>query len=275
MLLMDIEGKDSERAEEFFKKNKHLTFTPNKDFHLLVQELQRLIGISSRLVTLKSYFLVLEQIVRGNGGEEAPLNWEDRSFNHVNDFISACALLDIEISKKGNIYYAKGQAETYKDSRSKREVLSLTDPAAVSKLTERLIHFDKMGDIERNFIEVGCKYLWQLINLLKILPDFVTLYKSDSTYKQDEAHQNFRITRAQYKKLEAIAAQYGLVETTQKKESAPTKKQYKLSSVNTEFIDKLAASEFNNDRNAALNNVINSFREILARSKQRKVNHGG
>ena len=276
ILKDEIHTENELKVQTFFDQNSHL-FRPQikqlDHFFSMCRDLKVLIKTTNRLIPLKSFYLVIEEKNAQEKGEGSYLEktiWSEKSFEAVSFFVSVCAYLSLEVSKKGNVYYLQGESDDYKDSRPKREKISLKDPAEVSRLCERLIQFNKMGRIEKDNIKVGITYLKKLIGMLNNFDGFLEIHTGKSTYKQEEALAKYNITRSQYGRLEVLAKQFGCVKHEEKTQEK--KENFKLSAVNLNFITTLAEKMHDGDKNAALNYSLDSLRKTIELKKQRMVN---
>lgn len=154
-------------------------------------------------------------------------------------FAAACAFLQLQISRRGSIYYLRGESPEFLETKKNRDPIVLDSEIALKALSSNLARPDaERGGVEQTQIAYGYNLLAKLYSLFVQMPAVIQWVKegehlSTPRHKID-VRQHFNLSLRDYEKVMLYARQMGIYSVRTRKPSDATR--YTLNDRNQERI---------------------------------------
>lgn len=223
-----------------------------------VMVLHRLVLLSDKVLALKAYFNVAQDI------QGVPDQNGRRKKCSEDVFMAACAFLQVEIAKQGSVYYLKGESPDFKETKKNRNPLDLTNEIALKNLASALARPDEeRGSVEIGQIVSNGNHLTKLVNLYSLLPKVVEMHKEDDKNRKVDVRKAFDLSHMDYERLMAIARREGMI-SFRNRQKDPTNR-YELRLKNHERVVAYSA-RFGHSPQKTLNNILDDFFAVVEKS---------
>lgn len=246
-----------------------------------VKELYSLVNLSDKVLPLKSYFNMLQDVQRSkhtlalmqSGGEavtrEAVQQSVQRKLCTEDVFMVACSFLDVEIAKQGSFHYLSGESPDFKETKKNRNPLNLNDEVVLKSLSSGLARPDTdRGAVERGQIDSGFNHLVRLNQLHNLMFEVVRMIKADDKLTKVDIRKKFDLSHTDYERMMSMARREGLM-TFRNRKKDPTNS-YTLRADNHERVTEYA-KQFGRTPQKTLNSILDDFFKIL--EKQNRSRH--
>jgi hypothetical protein len=228
-----------------------------------VMVLHRLVLLSDKVLALKAYFNVVQDIQRGRldqGGQRKECS-EDV-------FMAACAFLQVEIAKQGSVYYLKGESPDFKETKKNRNPLDLTNEITLKTVSSALARPDEeRGSVEIGQIVSNGNHLTKLVNLYSLLPKVVAMHKDDEKNRKVDVRKAFGLSHTDYERLMAIARREGQISFRNRQKDP--KNNYELKQKNHERVVAYA-ERFGFTPQKTLNNILDDFFAVVEKGQGKR-----
>jgi len=217
-----------------------------------IEVVDHLVRLSNKVLPVKSYFNAAQDLQRQTPGAHVCI--ED-------EFVVACAYLDVVISKSGSIYYLDGEAPDLRETKLKRTPIKLDDEVtlkAVSGIVAR--PDDTRGKIERDQTVSGVNHLARLLRLQSLMYKAVEIHSQASDNRKINVRRQFDLTDTDYELMMSMARRAGL--TTLRNRARDPRNNFTL---RTELFAKVSdrAGALGISPQKALNLLVEDFFKIL------------
>ena len=130
-------------------------------------------------------------------------------------FCAACAFLELSVSKRGSIYYIRGESPEFMETKKNRDPLSLDSEITLKALASNLARPDAdRGSVEQDQITYGYNLLAKLYQLFSLMPQVVQWIKEGETLanprRKVDVRAHFGLTLRDYDTIMVMARQMGL-----------------------------------------------------------------
>lgn len=227
--------------------------------------LHELVSLSDKVLALKSYFNIVQDIQRQDRE-----NYDDDDGKATREectedvFMVACSFLRVEIAKQGSFYYLRGEspdASIRKETKIHRNPIDIDDEAVLKEVSAYLSRPDeKRGSVENAQIASAINHLSHLIRLHRMVPRAVDFLKSNESFSKVDVRKQFGLSHTDYEKIMAMARRRGLIELRNRKKDPENN--YKLIKEHHELVLEKAKA-LGCTPNKALNDMITDFQELL------------
>lgn len=130
-------------------------------------------------------------------------------------FCAACAFLQLEVSRRGSIYYIRGESPEFLETKRNRDPLSIDNEITLKTLSANLARPDaERGKVEQDQITYGYNLLAKRYALFVMMPGVMQWIKdgeslSDPRRKVD-VRREFQLSLRDYDTVMLMARQMGL-----------------------------------------------------------------
>jgi len=225
--------------------------------------LHELVSLSDKVLALKSYFNIVQDIQRQERDEDDE-GKATREECTEDVFMVACSFLHVEIAKQGSFYYLRGEspdASIRKETKIHRNPINIADDAMLKEVSAYLARPDeKRGSVENAQIASAINHLSHLIRLHRLVPRAVEFLKSDEAFSKVDVRKKFDLSHTDYEKIMAMARRRGLIELRNRKKDPDNN--YKLIKEHHELVTEKARA-MGCTPNKALNDMLTDFQELL------------
>lgn len=239
-----------------------------------VRELYTLVSLSDKVLPLKSYFNLVQDIQRTkflahiNNNSVQAQQEAQRKLCTEDTFMVACAFLDVEIAKQGSVFYLKGESPEFKETKKNRNPLNLSDEVILKKLSSSLARPDaERGAVERGQIDSGFNHLVKLIALSNIMQDAIRWIKSDENVRKIDVRKKYGLSHTDYERIMTMARRTGLISFRNRKKDPANN--YILRSQNHNRVVEYA-EQFGHSPQKTLNKILDDFFEMIEKRKERE-----
>ena len=243
-----------------------------------VKELHPLVNLSDKVLPLKSYFNMVQDIQRTKHTHAAmraagePLSREaiqqgvSRKLCTEDIFMVACSFLEVEIAKQGSVYYLSGESPDFKETKKNRNPLDLSDEVVLKNLSSGLARPDTdRGAVERGQIDSGFNHLVRLNPLHNLMLESVRLMKADERLTKVDIRKKFNISHTDYERMMSMARRSGLISFRNRKKDPSNA--YTLRNDNHERVSE-HAKNFGHTPQKMLNKILDDFFGMLEKRKK-------
>ena len=243
-----------------------------------VKELHPLDNLSDKVLPLKSYFNMVQDIQRTKhthaamraAGEalsrEAIQQGVSRKLCTEDIFMVACSFLEVEIAKQGSVYYLSGESPDFKETKKNRNPLDLSDEVVLKNLSSGLARPDTdRGAVERGQIDSGFNHLVRLNQLHNLMLESVRLMKADERLTKVDIRKKFNISHTDYERMMSMARRSGLISFRNRKKDPSNS--YTLRNDNHERVSE-HAKNFGHTPQKMLNKILDDFFGMLEKRKK-------
>ena len=176
-------------------------------------------------------------------------------------FCAACAFLQLEVSRRGSIYYIRGESPEFLETKKNRDPLSMDNEITLKTLASNLARPDaERGAVEQNQITYGFNLLAKLYQLFVKMPQVVQWIKEGehlaNPRRKVDVRKHFDLTLRDYETVMVMARQMGL--STLKSRKKTEAAHYTLNSKIEERV-VAEAERRGYTPNRALNVLLNDF----------------
>jgi hypothetical protein len=253
--------------EEFSEKFSGLKISDLDVFKSTVVYLVELILVSPGLISVKSYFKLLREILVDHGVNACT----------ADDFVLASAWIDCEISTYSSMLLLRGMGVDYRESRENRRIVDLHDITGMILVRNNIATFaayevsresaefeekpkpgiDSVKSTELHLIESGYERLAKYWKLRQIMPDVIKDLADNTRLVVGE---KYNLTIVTYSLVLAMAERDGLEST--RKQVRHDDNNYVL---NLEFHERVRkmASERGMTPRVMLNKLLRDFFSII------------
>lgn len=195
-------------------------------------------------------------------------------------FCAACAFLQLEVSKRGSIYYIRGESPEFLETKKNRDPMPMTNEITLKTLASNLARPDaERGAVEQTQIDYGLNLLTKLYQLFVKVPVVIEWIKEGENLAKPrrmvDVRAHFNLTLREYDTLMVMARQMGLSDIKCRKASGINK--YALNQKIEQRV--LAEAERRGyTPNRALNVLLSDFFMLIdarQRSKEAKTTNQG
>lgn len=264
------------------KNNEELLLLANKFRSLLVpspdvlvdtvKELFPLVNLSHKVLPLKSYFNIVQDIQRAKhaaqvmnehspDGKEALLQTVSRKLCTEDVFMIACSFLEVEIAKQGFILYLTGESPDFKETKKNRNPLDLADAVVLKNLSSALARPDTdRGAVERGQIASGFNQLVKLNELHNTMLEAVQWMKNDDRVRKVDVRKKYGLSHTDYERMMSMARRSDLI-SFRNRQKDPLNN-YSLKNDNHERVMKYA-KRFGHTPQKTLNKIVEDFFSMM------------
>lgn len=189
-------------------------------------------------------------------------------------FCAACAFLQLEVSRRGSIYYIRGESPEFLETKKTRDPIPMDNEVTLKALASNLARPDEvLGSVEKTQIAYGYNLLAKLYQLFLKMPLVIQWLKEGEHLSKPrrmvDARAHFDLTLREYNAVMVMARQMGLSAIKSRKPSNANK--YVLNQKVEERV--LAEAERRGyTPNRALNVLLTDFFMLIdARQRAKKV----
>ncbi|WP_323025715.1 hypothetical protein [Castellaniella sp.] len=193
--------------------------------------LRRLIRLSDKVLPVKSYFNMVQQMQRaaflaegmaadaiqaeGLPGVQRLERESQRALCTEDTFVIVCSFLGGEVAKQGSVHYLRGQSPDFKETKKHRNPLDLSKEVVLKGLASALARPDQeRGSIERGQIDSGFNHLARLNTLAIVMLDVVEWIrfceKNNTPCRKIDVRTRFDLSHTDYERVMAMARRAGL-----------------------------------------------------------------
>lgn len=190
-------------------------------------------------------------------------------------FCAACSFLQIEVSKRGSIYYIRGESPEFMETKRKRETLVMDNEIILKTLASNLARPDlERGAIEQNQITYAFNLMAKLYQLF-IKMHYVVQWIKEGEHlanprRKVDVRQHFGLTLRDYDTVMVMARQMGMSTLKPAKKAKAIK--WTLHTAHEARV--LAHSEKTGySPNRALNSLLHDFFMLIDSRKREKALH--
>ena len=243
-----------------------------------VKELHPLVNLSDKVLPLKSYFNMVQDIQRTKhthaamraAGEalsrEAIQQGVSRKLCTEDIFMVACSFLEVEIAKQGSVYYLSGESPDFKETKKNLNPLVLSEEEELKTLSSGLARPDTdRGAVERGQIDSGFNHLVRLNQLHNLMLESVRLMKADERLTKVDIRKKFNISHTDYERMMSMARRSGLISFRNRKKDPSNS--YTLRNDNHERVSE-HAKNFGHTPQKMLNKILDDFFGMLEKRKK-------
>lgn len=243
-----------------------------------VKELYPLVNLSDKVLPLKSYFNMVQDIQRtkhtadalqrDSAGVDREVIQQSvqRKLCTEDVFMVACSFLEVEIAKQGSVYYLTGESPDFKETKKNRNPLNLNDEVVLKNLSSGLARPDtERGAVERGQIDSGFNHLVKLNQLHNIMLEAVKWMKADERIRKVDVRKKYDLSHTDYERIMSMARRSGLISFRNRKKDPLNN--YTLRSNNHERIVEYS-TQFGFTPQKTLNKVLDDFFEMLEKRKK-------
>lgn len=242
-----------------------------------VKELYPLVNLSDKVLPLKSYFNMVQDIQRTKHTAQALQGGEDvdreliqqgvlRKLCTEDIFMVACSFLEVEIAKQGSVHYLTGESPDFKETKKNRNPLNLNDAVVLKNLSSGLARPDtERGAVERGQIDSGFNHLVKLNQLHNTMLEAVNWMKTDERIRKVDVRKKYGLSHTDYERIMSMARRSDLISfRNRKKDPLNT---YSLRNNNHERV-KEYSKQFGFSPQKTLNKILDDFFEMLEKRKK-------
>lgn len=176
-------------------------------------------------------------------------------------FCAACAFLQLEVSRRGSIYYVRGESPEFLETKKNRDPLAMDNEITLKTLASNLARPDaERGAVEQTQIAYGFNLLAKLYQLFVKMPFVIQWIKEGEHLAQPrrmvDVRAHFNLTLRDYDTIMVMARQMGL--TTIKSRKTTSANKYTLN-LNVEQRVMAEAERRGYTPNRALNVLLSDF----------------
>jgi len=140
-------------------------------------------------------------------------------------FCAACAFLQLEISRRGSIYYIRGESPEFLETKRNRDPLPIDNEIALKTLASNLARPDaQRGRVEQGQITHGFNLLAKLFQLFTKMPAVVAWIREGEHLahprRKVDVRNHFQLSLRDYDTVMVMARQMGLSTIKSRKSSA-------------------------------------------------------
>lgn len=176
-------------------------------------------------------------------------------------FCAACAFLLLQVSRRGSIYYIRGESPEFLETKKNRDPMPMNNEITLKTLASNLARPDaERGVVEQTQIAYGFNLLAKLYQLFVKMPFVIQWVKEGENLanprRKVDVRAHFNLTLRDYDTVMVMARQMGL--STIKSRKATTATKYTL---NAKIEDRvlIEAERRGYTPNRALNVLLNDF----------------
>ena len=130
-------------------------------------------------------------------------------------FCAACSFLQVEVSKRGSIYYIRGESPQFSETKKNRDPLVMHNEITLKTLASNLARPDlERGGIEQTQITYGFNLLAKLYQLFVMMPVVIQWMKEGehlaNPRRKVDVRVHFDLTLREYDSLMVMARQMGM-----------------------------------------------------------------
>ena len=193
-------------------------------------------------------------------------------------FCAACAFLQLEVSRRGSIYYVRGESPEFLETKKNRDPLAMDNEITLKTLASNLARPDaERGAVEQTQIAYGFNLLAKLYQLFVKMPFVIQWMKEGEHLAQPrrmvDVRAHFNLTLRDYDTIMVMARQMGLSTIKSRKTTSANK--YTLNqSVEQRVIAEAERRGYTPNR--ALNVLLTDFFMLIdARHRAQKSKSSG
>lgn len=143
-------------------------------------------------------------------------------------FCAACAFLQLEVARRGSIYYIRGESPEFLETKKNRDPLSMDNEITLKTLASNLARPDaERGAVEQTQIAYGFNFLAKLYQLFVKMPLVIQWIKEGehlaSPRRMVDVRAHFNLTLRDYETVMVMARQMGLSVIKSRKSSSSNK----------------------------------------------------
>nr|MDO6948486.1 hypothetical protein [Xanthomonas vasicola]MDO6960476.1 hypothetical protein [Xanthomonas vasicola] len=234
-----------------------------------VRQLHPIVSLSNKVLPLKSYFNIVQDIQRTKFvasvgptvGVDSAKKQAQRALCTEDIFMLACAYLQLEIAKQGSIYYLTGESPDFKETKLNRNPLDLSDEVALKTISSGLARPDaERGAVERGQIDSGFNHLAKINTLHRTMQDAVALFKQDPALRKIDIRNKFGLSHTDYERMMSMARREGLISLRSRKKDPANS--YQLKQNNHARVVEIAKKRGHTPQKT-LNQILEDFFAIL------------
>lgn len=236
---------DAATLQNFVKQHTLYKVTNLALFESTINHFINVLLVSDRILPIKAYL----DIVR-----EAQAQKQEEVSND-NDFLAACVYLNVEISIFSAVYCAKGWSIDFKETKSNREIVDITQKQTAADINHKLSKPNEIrGAVESNTIQTSYNRLKRRMYLQVKAPEIAKCLQMGVA--KQEIMRDFTLTLTDFELVVQFAHRQNLVADLPRKRDQDIK--IKLLGSNHQYLTEYAQ---NNDMNLqdAVNNLIQLF----------------
>lgn len=250
--------KNKTQLEALARRFKLLRITSIDGFAQTVEVVDHLVRLSNKVLPIKSYF---------NAAIEFQRKEEGRHVCIEDEFVAACAYLDVVVAKSGHIYYLDGEAPDRRETKKHRQPLKLTDEVLLKDLSGFIARpDDKRGKVERGQVIAGGNHLSRLLRLQSLMYKAVEMHDKAVDNRKVDVMKAFDLTSTDYEQMMAMARRAGLTKVRNRSRDPANK-----FTLRTELFAKVTerAQTMGVTPQKALNLMLGDFFAILEQNADR------
>ncbi len=143
-------------------------------------------------------------------------------------FCAACAFLQLEVSRRGSIYYVRGESPEFLETKKNRDPLAMDNEITLKTLASNLARPDaERGAVEQTQIAYGFNLLAKLYQLFVKMPFVIQWIKEGEHLAQPrrmvDVRAHFNLTLRDYDTIMVMARQMGLSTMKSRKTTSANK----------------------------------------------------
>lgn len=188
-----------------------------------VRELFPLVNLSDKVLPLKSYFNMVQDIQRTKHTSQAMQASDAADKDSIQHgvlrklctediFMVACSFLEVEIAKQGSVHYLTGESPDFKETKKNRNPLNLNDAVVLKNLSSGLARPDtERGAVERGQIDSGFNHLVKLNQLHNTMLEAVKWMKDDERVRKVDVRKKYGLSHTDYERIMSMARRSNLI----------------------------------------------------------------
>ncbi|UXI68346.1 hypothetical protein [Tahibacter amnicola] len=206
----EADSRNTKKIAEFAQSWRLLRLTAMPALQTAVAALYQLVHVSNKILPLKSYFNVVQDMQRAAAGTFAP---NAEGICTEDEFIIACSYLKVEIAKQGAVHYLKGESPDLRQTKKHRTPVDLSDEIVLKSLSAAMARPDESrGSVGFEQIVSGVNHLARLMRLRAIMPDAVRMHGNYSESSKADVRRHFGLSNTDYEAMMAMARREGLIQ---------------------------------------------------------------
>lgn len=143
-------------------------------------------------------------------------------------FCAACSFLQLEVSKRGSIYYIRGESPEFSETKKNRDPLVMDNEITLKTLASNLARPDlERGAVEQTQITYGFNLMAKLYQLFIKMPVVIQWIKEGehlaNPRRKVDVRAHFNLTLRDYDTVMVMARQMGMTVLKSRKEASAIK----------------------------------------------------
>jgi len=241
--------------------------------------LRRLILLSDKVLPVKSYFNMVQQMQRAAFFAEGMADVKDklkerlqqfdqnsqRALCTEDTFVIVCSYLGGEVAKQGSVHYLRGQSPDFKETKKHRNPLDMSKEVVLKGLSSALARPDiERGSIERGQIDSGFNHLARLnalaIAMLDVVEWIRICEKNGTPCRKIDVRAKFDLSHTDYERVMAMARRAGLY-TLRSHKKDPANKYTLKAKIHQRVVEQ--AARFGHTPQKTLNKILDDFFSLI------------